>query len=63
MPTIVRVNGRGNAWPVFLGTDSRFYGSTAEDLSNASYSLISHEGKEYLSGKIFWEVGETLIME
>lgn len=56
MPTIVRVNGRGNAWPVFLGTNSRFYGSAAEDLANASYSIISYEGEEYLSGRIFWEV-------
>ena len=56
MPTIVRVNGRGNAWPVFLGSESRFYRSTSQDLSNASYSIISHEGEDYLSGKIRWEV-------
>lgn len=56
MQTIVRVNGCGNAWPVFLGDKNRFYEFTSEDLSNSSYSLISFDGKDYLSGEILWEI-------
>jgi hypothetical protein len=55
--TFIRVNGRGNAWPVFLGNSSRFYDSaSSEDLSNASYSLINSSSNILNKAKVNWEV-------
>ena len=37
----VRINGRGNAWPIVLGQDHPFYDRTnIQDLANASASII-----------------------
>jgi glyoxylase-like metal-dependent hydrolase (beta-lactamase superfamily II) len=37
----IRLNGRGNAWPVYFGSISPFYNpQNALDLSNASYSIV-----------------------
>ncbi len=52
----VRINGRGNAWPVFLGGNSSFYSKSSEDLSNASYSLIKCSSSELKSSNVEWEV-------
>jgi glyoxylase-like metal-dependent hydrolase (beta-lactamase superfamily II) len=42
----IRVNGRGNAWPVYLGQENQFYNANeASDLANASYSVICRESK------------------
>jgi hypothetical protein len=39
---VIRLNGQGNAWPVFLGQEHPFYNSNnAFELSNASFSIIS----------------------
>lgn len=55
--TFIRVNGRGNAWPVFLGGESAFYDvSSSEDLSNASYSIIHYKGREICTKNIDWEI-------
>jgi glyoxylase-like metal-dependent hydrolase (beta-lactamase superfamily II) len=41
---IIRVNGRGNAWPIYLGQQHPFYDiNNALDLSNASYSIICRD--------------------
>ena len=43
-----RVNGRGNAWPVFLGSTHPFYDTNdIRDLANASYSIIGMETEDY----------------
>jgi hypothetical protein len=35
----VRIKGRGNAWPVFLGQEHPFYDrNNIEDLANVSFS-------------------------
>ncbi len=40
----VRVNGRGNAWPVLLRSASQFYNvADSDDLSGASFSIISSD--------------------
>jgi glyoxylase-like metal-dependent hydrolase (beta-lactamase superfamily II) len=53
----IRVNGKGNAWPVFLGTEHPMYNrENADDLSNASYSLITYCGDWINSESIQWEV-------
>lgn len=54
--SFVRVNGRGNAWPVFLGGESRFYSNSSKDLSNASFSLIGCSERDFNQEKIKWEV-------
>lgn len=37
----IRINGRGNAWPISLGQEHPFYNkNNPRDLSNASYSII-----------------------
>lgn len=56
MHTFVRVNGRGNAWPVFLGGKSKFYNTSSEDLSNASYSLINCNKGVLSADATQWEV-------
>lgn len=48
----VRVNGRGNAWPIPLGESHAFYDiSNYEDLANASFSIIKSS-----NGKTEWEI-------
>ena len=38
----IRTNGRANAWPVFIGSEHPFYSrENHDDLSNASFSIIS----------------------
>lgn len=55
--SFVRVNGRGNAWPVFLGGESRFYDSnSSKDLSNASFSLLGCSNSSFNLQHINWEV-------
>lgn len=53
----IRVNGRGNAWPVFVGSDHPFYNSkSSEDLSNASFSVFGINSDEFDPDKILWSV-------
>ena len=52
----VRVNGRGNAWPMFLGGSSEFYSTNSKDLSNASFSLIGCNDEELSADSVEWEV-------
>ncbi len=53
---VVRVNGRGNAWPVFVGGEHPFYEKTSLDLSNASYSMISYRAQGLHTKNIEWSV-------
>ncbi|MGM0505423.1 MAG: MBL fold metallo-hydrolase [Bacteroidota bacterium] len=51
----LRINGRGNAWPVFLGQDHPFYNRKKyEDLANASCSILKRNHKE--KNEIEWEL-------
>lgn len=57
MNTYIRINGRGNAWPVFIGQKSNFYNpSQFYDLNNASFSLINGEYGEGKWQKINWSL-------
>ncbi len=51
----LRINGRGNAWPVFLGQDHPFYNREKhEDLANASCSILKRNRKD--KNEIEWEL-------
>ncbi len=53
----IRTNGRGNAWPLFLGSDHPFYSAAnPDDLSNASFSFIMSDSEEFTSESVRWEV-------
>jgi glyoxylase-like metal-dependent hydrolase (beta-lactamase superfamily II) len=57
MKTIVRVNGRGNAWPVLIGRKHPLYSFTNPvELSNSSYSIISYNDKLAAYEEIEWEI-------
>jgi hypothetical protein len=52
-----RVNGRGNAWPVFLGSTHPFYNiDDLRDMANASYSIMGTETEDYSTSHISWEI-------
>ncbi|MCK4466315.1 MAG: MBL fold metallo-hydrolase [Bacteroidales bacterium] len=54
---LLRINGRGNAWPVPLGQEHPFYSpNLGEDYANASFSIISVEGDSIAKETIKWEV-------
>ncbi len=53
----VRINGRGNAWPVFLGQEHPFYNRfNYEDLANASCSIIKSSESKPKEKDIEWEL-------
>ena len=53
----VRINGRGNAWPVFLGQEHSFYDiNNYEDLANASFSIIKLSDSKKKENEIGWEL-------
>jgi hypothetical protein len=53
----LRINGRGNAWPVPLGQEHPFYSpNLGEDYANASFSIIEIEGDSITKETIKWEV-------
>lgn len=53
----VRINGRGNAWPVILGHDHPFYDRTnIEDLANASCSIIKSDKSNPKETEIIWDL-------
>ncbi|MCK5171472.1 MAG: hypothetical protein KAQ75_16450, partial [Bacteroidales bacterium] len=53
----VRINGRGNAWPVMLGQEHPFYDRTNyEDLANASSSIIKSSEKNDKGKDIDWDL-------
>lgn len=58
----VRVNGRGNAWPVFLGGESNFYNMrSSEDLANASFSLISSNTDNVTNWEVLIDAGHHTV--
>lgn len=53
----VRINGRGNAWPVILGQEHPFYDSqNIEDLANASCSIVCSNKENPKTNEIGWEL-------
>ncbi|MFC2152622.1 MBL fold metallo-hydrolase, partial [Bacteroidota bacterium] len=53
----VRINGRGNAWPIILGQDHPFYDrSKYEDLANASCSIIKSSINDPKEKDIIWDL-------
>ncbi len=53
----VRVNGRGNAWPVVLGQDHPFYDrQNYQDLANASFSIIKSDVNDPKEKEIEWDL-------
>jgi hypothetical protein len=53
----IRVNGCGNAWPVFLGEDHPFYNRfSSDDLGSASYSMIGCSTKSFSTRSVDWEI-------
>lgn len=58
----VRINGRGNAWPVFLGGTSNFYDvQSSVDLGNASFSLISVTNEKQVKWEILIDAGHHTV--
>lgn len=57
MKTVVRVNGRGNAWPVLIGRTHPLYSSANPvELSNSSCSIISYNNELAPFEEINWEI-------
>ena len=55
--TAIRINGRGDAWPVLLGQSHPMYSpNIAEDYANTSYSIVGYEGSKPLTENIQWEI-------
>jgi hypothetical protein len=53
----VRLNGRGNAWPVFVGSSHPFYSlNDPDDLGNVSYSIIGSKNTKSDIRQINWEL-------
>lgn len=53
----VRINGRGNAWPVIVGQVHPFYNSqNIEDLANASCSVVYSHKENPKVNEIKWEL-------
>ena len=53
----IRLNGRGNAWPVFLGKSHPFYSlNEPDDLGNVSYSIIGSNNTKFNIQQIEWEL-------
>lgn len=53
----VRINGRGNAWPVVLGQEHPFYDrQNYQDLANASFSIIHSNANQPNKNEIEWEL-------
>ena len=52
----VRINGKGNAWPVILGQDHPFYDrSKPEEIANASCSILKTNHINPMVNNIEWE--------
>lgn len=53
----VRINGRGNAWPVVLGQDHPFYNrNNIQDLANASCSILKSDVCEPKANEVEWDL-------
>ena len=53
----IRLNGRSNAWPVFIGNNHPFYSlNDPDDLGNVSYSIIGSKTSELDLKQIEWEI-------
>jgi hypothetical protein len=54
--TALRINGRGYAWPVFLGSPIHFKNEREPELNNTSYSLIGYDTEQSGEDTISWEI-------
>ncbi|HYX07913.1 MAG TPA: MBL fold metallo-hydrolase [Bacteroidales bacterium] len=54
--TTLRINGRGYAWPAFLGSQIHFKNEREPDLNNTSYSLIGHDHTKIEDNGTSWEI-------
>jgi hypothetical protein len=53
----IRVNGVGNAWPVYLGSEHPFYDpEDPEQLASVSFSIIKSRGDSFDERGIEWEL-------
>ncbi len=53
----IRVNGRGNAWPVFIGKRHPFYSTgDPDDLGNVSFSIFGTSETEFSTRSILWSL-------
>ena len=53
----VRINGRGNAWPVVLGQEHSFYNrNNLEDLANASCSILKSKSTKPTKTEVDWDL-------
>lgn len=59
----IRVNGRGNAWPVPLGEEHPFYSSAGEtpDYGNASFSIIEQDSNGAVVKDLLIDAGHGII--
>ena len=58
----VRINGSGNAWPVFPGSDHPYYNSSdAKELSNTSFSILRTLDGEGLDAEIVIDAGHGTV--
>lgn len=58
----LRINGRGNAWPIPLGQENPFYHLAPEpDYANASYSLLTVDVDETILSDILIDAGHGVI--
>ena len=60
----LKINGRGNAWPVLLERDHPFYDRhNPKDLLNASYSILKRNQKGHIENEILIDAGYGIIQE
>lgn len=53
----LRVNGRGNAWPIQIGTNHAFYQEGQKnDYANASFSICQSDEEDYKPNSLNWEI-------
>ncbi len=53
----VRINGRGNAWPVILGQEHPYYNRhNLEDLANASCSILKSKAAKPEEDQVDWDL-------
>ena len=58
----LRINGRGNAWPIPIGQHHPFYDLPgAPDYANASYSILEREGEGKIIKDILIDAGHGIV--
>jgi len=58
----LRINGRGNAWPILIGQHHPFYDLRgAPDYANASHSILEREGEGKIVKDILIDAGHGIV--